>query len=303
MRGTDLLRAIGHIDDELVEEASQTVKRTKNGNIYPEKFHDTYVTKKKMVHIPVSRIGSAAACLLCLCITGVVAYRIHQSEKTYEEIVEEAETEDLAVAAALSETTSLETADAISPQESSDALDADGVQELCSLLPETDNKTDVQSSKQDNIQESDSASRKDWSGYEIISEYPNGMEEGIYCYAVPAKGSYFYYHYLDEAIKHYETTDGIYAYDVCIDVFAYYDYAPDVSDETQSKGNIMGMLIDSGEAGKTLLEEEYQRLLTLGYDVKLSKDYKLNGIFTAYELEHFAAYEDYGYTFRFANEN
>ncbi len=57
------------------------------------------------------------------------------------------------------------------------------------------------------------------------------------------------------------------------------------------------------EAGNALIEQEYQRLINLGYAVNLSEDFQLTGIFTKAEIDTFQAAPEFGYIFRFGNES
>lgn len=55
--------------------------------------------------------------------------------------------------------------------------------------------------------------------------------------------------------------------------------------------------------GNLLIEQEYRRLIDLGYAVRLSEDFQLTGIFTKAEIDTFLTSPEYGYVFRFENES
>jgi len=115
----------------------------------------------------------------------------------------------------------------------------------------------------------------------------NSMES-IGCYPAPEKGACLWSQPLDSAIAYYEgenaavSSEGMgYKYHVHIDVFG-------ETDESYRELHL-------NEYGRTLLSAEYERLLALGYNVSLSEDFWLTGLFTKAELENFQAASEYGY--------
>lgn len=69
-----------------------------------------------------------------------------------------------------------------------------------------------------------------------------------------------------------------------------------------SKNRLEYAMLSQSDDGKKLLEQEYRRLAAAGYQVVLSTDYKLTGLFTKEELDHFQVSSEYGYAFRFESE-
>ena len=260
MNGFDLLRGIGEIDDDLIAEAY----------IEAPKVHS---------HIEWKKWGSAAACLLCVGAISIVAYRTHISSvpesasqlaesAAYDTVVEAVPQQETASASGeMQEAAQYDIAEAGDPEE-------------CNL----------QNAQQENAQ---SSPARDWSDYEIISEYPGEMD-AIYCYAQPEQGSYFLYEYLSKTLSQNETADILspYAYAVNISVFTYDD-----SDEAAGR-EVLGETAEEQQ----LLTQEYERLLEVGYDVHLSDSWQLSGIFTKEELKDFSVNDQYGYAIYFANE-
>lgn len=259
MNGLDLLKGIGEIDDDLISEA------------YIEDTHH-----KSSQHAVWKYWGSAVACLLCVGAVSMIAYHVHSDS------IEENNTDTTAMDIAVQ---------ALPPEDS--AGNTDEVMEAVPYVVAEDNASEecnLQSANQESVE---SSSVHDWSAYTIISEYPGEMN-AIYCYAQPAQGSYFLYHYLSETLVQNKTADAMhpYAYDVNISVFAY--------DEPASANG--RQLSGETEADQQLLTQEYERLINLGYDVRLSDSYQLSGIFTKEDLDNFPVNDKYGYTIYFANE-
>ncbi len=94
------------------------------------------------------------------------------------------------------------------------------------------------------------------------------------------------------AVDSYEDDSPNYAYTVVIDVFG------DISTES----GVHYEHLSQTDAGNALIEQEYRRLLELGYSVSLSEDFLFMGIFTEEELDTFDARPEYGYAFRFEKE-
>ena len=175
------------------------------------------------------------------------------------------------------------------------------------------------------------------SEYTIINDFPpkqpapdttdNALIREEYCYKVPEKGTYFYHHELKEAIAYYcGQEDGtqsadmpVCAFQVVVDIFG--DQIIPMAEENtnqqnaqeqqsiskqqtteSSKNRLEYAMLSQSDDGKKLLEQEYRRLAAAGYQVVLSTDYKLTGLFTKEELDHFQASSEYGYAFRFESE-
>lgn len=146
--------------------------------------------------------------------------------------------------------------------------------------------------------------------YTVISDYYDEKDGSVYDYPVPEKGQFFCYHYLQETMKYYAvlenesiTTDSsvnisentsspVYVYDVVIHVYG----------DVEKDGEIIFCGLENTDSGSEKIEQEYRRLIDLGYAVRLSEDFQLTGTFTKAELDTFQASPEYGYTFRFASE-
>ena len=175
------------------------------------------------------------------------------------------------------------------------------------------------------------------SEYTIINDFPpkqpapdttdNALIREEYCYKVPEKGTYFYHHELKEAIAYYcGQEDGtqsadmpVCAFQVVVDIFG--DQIIPMAEENtnqqnaqeqqsiskqqtteSSKNRLEYAMLSQSDDGKRLLEQEYRRLAAAGYQVVLSTDYRLTGLFTKEELDHFQVSSEYGYAFRFESE-
>ncbi len=139
------------------------------------------------------------------------------------------------------------------------------------------------------------------SAYKVIREYYGEKESLEYCYSVPEKGAIHCYYYLQETINYYTTQENttditdstIYAYQVAIDIYGDIETANGTQYEDLYHSNV----------GNLLIEQEYRRLIDLGYAVRLSEDFQLTGIFTKAEIDTFLTSPEYGYVFRFENES
>ena len=91
-----------------------------------------------------------------------------------------------------------------------------------------------------------------------------------------------------------DSVDGtIYAFQVVIDLYGDIETA----EETRYED------LYYTEKGHMLIEQEYRRLIDLGYAVRLSEDFQLTGTFTKMEIDTFQASSEYGYVFRFESES
>lgn len=269
MNGIDLLKSIGDIDDDLIHEAYiNTADST------PAKW---YTTK------PWLKWGSMAACLLCIGAVSISAYRMHQSaQNTSESAVAAYGIEAYNTPAeAFSQESDASMSEAPAAYLMDESADAE-----CNLP--TDSTPQLQAAANDS-NETNTVPQHDWSAYTVISEYPGNMD-AIYCYAAPAKGSYFLYHYLEETLLQNENEP--YAYKVCINLFTYENNSAESAD----------YIYGDTEANQELLTQECQRLQSLNLDVTLSADYQMSGILTKEELQDFPVNPEYGYVIGFANE-
>lgn len=270
MNGTDLLKSIGDIDDDLIHEAYiNTADST------PAQWS----TKK-----PWLKWGSMAACLLCIGAVSISAYRMHQSSQNTSESA--VATYGIESYNTLIEAFSQESDASMSEAPAAYLMDESADAE-CNLP--TDSAPQLQAEVEDSNNAPDTVPQHDWSAYTIISEYPGNMD-AIYCYGAPAKGSYFLYHYLEETLS--QNKNEPYAYKVRINLFTY------ENDSTESADYVYG----DTEANQDLLTQECQRLQSLNLDVTLSADYQMSGILTKEELQNFPVNSEYGYVIGFANE-
>lgn len=104
-------------------------------------------------------------------------------------------------------------------------------------------------------------------------------------------GTYFYSKELGEALQYYKECQGVYAFRVRIDVFGTCE---------EDDGNETFKELRLQQDGEKLIQKEYERLKECGYEVSLSGDHIMTGIFTQEELENFEICESYGYLLDFA---
>lgn len=198
-----------------------------------------------------------------------------------------------------------------------------GNEELCGLPLYNGEDAGDQGSATDAVAEKKSADVQDLekavtesekSHYTIISDYYGQKDDSVYDYPVPEKGKVLCYHYLNETMKYYtalentsETTDSsvntsktvdqsIYAYDIVIDVYG------DIEREDSQDIRYQQLNLEETKEGNEMLNQEYMRLLELGYAVQLAEDFQLTGTLTKVEIDTFQALPEYGYVFRFAEE-
>lgn len=211
MNGLDLLKGIGEINDDLVEES----------------YIENTGTSKVAHFVIWKRWSSAAACLLCIGIVSGIAYRVHSD--SIKENTPETAAMDIAV-------------QALPPEDGTG--NTDEIMEVAPYVVVEDNASEecnLESAKQESIE---SSSVHDWSAYTIISEYPGEMN-AIYCYGEPRQGNYFLYQYLSDTLAQNETADMThpFAYNVNVDVFAYDDlsdqHSRHLSGETETDQQLL----------------------------------------------------------------
>jgi len=305
MRGKDLLECMEYIDDALVEEALEPTAFPCRNNI-------------------IAKWSMAAACVVVLGISAT-AFWSHQNIR---EDHTESAGEDMASPAAMNTAAAGEGGNAQNLQESTQAetsitkdVQTDGmtVDEGVKSGAATAGKTDTAMQDADSGKDSATAVTELRDGlltkeaaeeevkkfsYTVISGYYGEKDDLVYDYPVPKKGEFFCYHYLQETMEYYaeqekavQTADSpIYAYDVVIDLYG------DIEIEG-GKDVEYGDLSEYISTGSEMIEQEYRRLIELGYAVRLSEDFQLTGTFTKVELDTFQALPEYGYTFRFADED
>ena len=293
MRGKDLLEDMQYIRDDLVEEAMD-VGYNKN------------VRWKKG--------GAAAACAAIVCLS-VISFQ-KQSKYNFEEINDAATAEPESAPAA--DTTSQFHADGAVeeslrtdlPEKSEGVLEETGAGNAADTFSEkkfSDTKEFANELSKGNDYEA--ALDDEVIEYTIIYCFPPKQPENndlreyaetSLSYASPQMGEYFYHQKLIDAIEYYDganntkdTTDAPqYAYQVVIDIFG----------NRVNEDTICYEQLNCSESGKALLEKEHQRLVDKGYQVSLSEEYQLTGIFTKEEFDNFEPSSNYGYVFRFESE-
>lgn len=306
MRGKDLLECMEQIDDALVEEALEPAA-------FPRR------------NIIASKWGMAAACVVVLAISATVFWPHHNGQNAYTDD-QDSGAADMAApqlamdTAAANDNGGVDTA-AAGAQDGTmtagtggnaegSAVSGDGepasqsAAEDAAATKEGGVETAKSEDLRDGVTETESLS------YTVISDYYGEKDDSVYDYPIPEKGEFFCYHYLQETMKYYaaledvsgiadssvnisEMSDSpIYAYDVVINIYG----------DVEKDGEVICCELENTNDGSEKIEQEYRRLIDLGYAVRLSEDFQLTGTFTKVELDTFQASPEYGYTFRFASE-
>ena len=306
MRGKDLLECMEHIDDALIQEALEPAA-------YP---HGTSF---------VVSWGMAAACVVVIGISAT-AFWAHQniSDKRFE-VAGENTAAPMAMDTAADDNGS--TGNASGSSLTAGAVAEDTLEDVAGM-EQTAHK-DSESGMDNQISEdisAESASGRENAAvqeleekvkelaeeestklkYTIISDYYDEKDDSVYDYPVPEKGQYLCHNDLQETMEYYAALENtadiadrpIYAYEVVIDIFGDIEISGCRGIHYEQLN-----LLDNSDTGNEIIEQEYRRLTELGYAVRLSEDFQLTGIFTKEELDTFQASPEYGYTFRFTNEN
>ncbi len=289
MRGKDLLECMEYIDDTLIEEALNPAGSPHNKNSMVKNW------------------SLAAACVIMLCIFAT-AFWSHQKQQK----IEYTEEPDLAVQM---DSVSNDAGDLSLPAErTSGGTLAQSAATDTDLNPaDRDNETEkaiedkalsmqtpVYAEQYDEAEKGAIVEEKLKTAYTVLSDYYGEKDDAVYDYPMPEKGALLCYHYLQETINYYtkqgkaaDSVDGtIYAFQVVIDLYGDIETAEGIRYED----------LYYTEKGHTLIEQEYRRLIDLGYAVRLSEDFQLTGTFTKTEIDTFQAAPEYGYVFRFEGE-
>lgn len=290
MRGKDLLECMEYIDDTLIEEALNPAGSPHNKNSMVKNW------------------SLAAACVIMLCIFAT-AFWSHQKQQK----IEYTEEPDLAVQM---DSVSNDAGDLSLPAErTSGGTLAQSAATDTDLNPaDRDNETEkaiedkalsmqtpVHAEQYDEAEKGAIVEEKLKTAYTVLSDYYGEKDDAVYDYPMPEKGALLCYHYLQETINYYtkqgkaaDSVDGtIYAFQVVIDLYGDIETAEGIRYED----------LYYTEKGHTLIEQEYRRLIDLGYAVRLSEDFQLTGTFTKTEIDTFQAAPEYGYVFRFEGES
>ncbi len=277
MRGIDLLKDIGYLDDSLVQEAALDTGVSKKGKI---------VSWNKW-----TRWGSIAAGFVVLCVAAVV---LREGTRSYD-ATETACTTD----SAKSSSQIYMVQDAITEEAAEMyAEDKVAVAEDTAGMPEAE-KSNAAPAQQSVVTEE---AKLETQELHIVKDY--SMEKGVkdenanpevtVCYAAPEKGKYFYFYELEEAMKAY--AGQAVQYFVTIDVFG---------DCINAQGKTVYVELTYGEEGydeqTSQIMKEYERLLAEGYKVIIEED-ELRGYFTEDDLKNFAVNQEYGYAFHFTED-
>ncbi len=289
MRGKDLLECMEYIDDTLIEEALNPASSPHNKNSMVKNW------------------SLAAACVIMLCIFAT-AFWSHQKQQK----IEYTEEPDLAVQM---DSVSNDAGDLSLPAEhTSGGTLAQSAATDTDLNPAgRDNETEkaiedkalsmqtpVHAEQYDEAEKGAIVEEKQKTAYTVLSDYYGEKDDAVYDYPMPEKGALLCYHYLQETINYYtkqgkaaDSVDGtIYAFQVVIDLYGDIETAEGIRYED----------LYYTEKGHALIEQEYRRLIDLGYAVRLSEDFQLTGTFTKTEIDTFQAAPEYGYVFRFEGE-
>lgn len=332
MRGKDLLECMEQIDDALVEEALEPTAfpRTKDFVAKWVRFPVPCLTgSSAQGQNKAAKWGMAAACVVVLGISAA-AFWSHQNVKEARIENQDTDTAYLQMAVDTAAGNDNGGADgAVAGDTANGAVTAGAGGDTEGSVVSEDagafkqSFTEEATASKDSVAET-AKSREELKeltdgndeavteslSYTVISDYYGEKEASVYDYPVPEKGKFFCYHYLQETMKYYavlknagvdtdssvntsENTDSlIYAYDVVIDIYG----------EIEKNGEVMRYELGNADQDGEKIEQEYRRLIDLGYAVRLSEDFQLTGIFTKVELDTFQVSPEYGYTFRFASE-
>ena len=262
MRGKDLLECMEYIDDTLIEEALNPAGSPHNKNSMVKNW------------------SLAAACVIMLCIFAT-AFWSHQKQQK----IEYTEEPDLAVQM---DSVSNDAGDLSLPAEhTSGGTLAQSAATDTDLNPAgRDNETEkaiedkalsmqtpVHAEQYDEAEKGAIVEEKQKTAYTVLSDYYGEKDDAVYDYPMPEKGALLCYHYLQETINYYtkqgkaaDSVDGtIYAFQVVIDLYGDIETAEGIRYED----------LYYTEKGHTLIEQEYRRLIDLGYAVRLSEDFQL----------------------------
>lgn len=291
MRGKDLLECIENIDDTLIEEALNpkiVLHRSKAG----------------------AKCGMAAACVIMLCISGITFWA-HQNknqnaadiqhEDTIMDMITIADAGDLQSEKGVIEESEVNATDAAPKDTASTASMKEDA--FHKKMSEDDQKAAQYESTEEDKDFKMELAIEEAAGlsYTVISDYDGQREAADYCYEEPKKGTFFCYRYLEETIEYYtyqenqtdRTDSTMYAYQIVIDIYG----------DVQKENGMQYEILYNTNEGNTMIEQEYQRLIDLGYPVRLSEDFQLTGTFTKTEIDTFPASPEYGYVFRFESES
>ncbi len=277
MRGVDLLKDIGHIDDSLVQEAALETGASKTAK--------TYQWNKW------TRWGSIAAGFAVLCIAAI-AFR--QNFRSYDTTESACMTDSAKSSSHIYMVQDAVTEEAAEMYAEDNAAAAEDT----AVMPEAEksNTTSQQSAIYEDakVEKQEVHLVKDYSMEMGVNGEEAKMEVEV-CYAAPDKGEYFYFHELEEAMKAY--AGQAVEYYVAIDVFG---------ECTNAQGETVYEVLTYSEADSdeqtSQMIKEYERLLAEGYRVIIEEN-ELRGYFTEDELNAFAVNSEYGYAFRFTEKD
>lgn len=302
MRGKDLLECMEHIDDVLIEEALNPV-------IVPRWNKNNMVIKW----------GMTAACVIVIGISATALWSHQNIKEDYSgsndngfaaQMAIDSSTDDIEGNAAVLAGGNGQTTGALAggtqvdetantdadigryvAEKNAVAEDNSAADEATPLLQQS---KDISDMKEEKSVSQESAKAR----YTVISDYSvNDGAVDCYAYVVPERGKSFCHQHLMDAIEYYsarekESDSPLYAYAVVIDMFG----------DIETEDGIHYEQLNRTDAGNELIEQEYRRLIELGYSVRLSEDFQFMGTFTKEELDNFDALPEYGYAFRFENE-
>lgn len=294
MRGKDLLECMAYIDDALIEEA----------------LNPTIVSRKNK---PAAKWVMAAVCVIVVGISAT-AFWSHQNvnvdlKQDSNDIVAQTDmidpsknqgavgrTAETRLAKEIEEDTSNSIAPAAQYDISKDAK----TESMEDQAAAKSNMESLEMQKETKLADLE-VQEETKTAYKIVHDYYGEKDASEYCYPTPEKGTVLCYHYLQETINYYATQENttdvidnrIYAYQVVIDIYG----------DVETIDGMQYQDLYYSDAGNLLIEQEYRRLIDLGYTVRLSEDFQLTGVFTKAEIDTFSAASEYGYVFRFENES
>lgn len=289
MKGRDLLDAMEYISDDLIEEAATDWVQKGTGR----KF-----TMRKWV--------AAAAGIAVLCVSVLALNQWKQamfSSQSNNSNTSGADGMNFSSSVTADTAAKAENASAEEETPEGNMAAAGGIDQSASSAADMQTAYDEaqkKNSSQDGIEEAVEQERAF-----IIEEFPpkypyrepsEALTEEVASYVPPEKGTCSYSLKLTGALAYYDgegdSTGSANVYHVGIKLFS----------DRKENGNVVYGEIELHEDSESLLAKEYERLSEQGYDVSLSEDYELEGLFTKSELETFEALPEYGYMFSLVSE-
>lgn len=289
MNGRDLLDAMEYISDDLIEEAATE---------WIQKGNERKVTVRKWV---ATAAGIAVLCVSALALNEWKHTMFHSNSSTSNN----SGANDMNFSSSVTTDTATKEENA---QEDNMAATGEIIDQSTSTSLDTQVAYDDMY-KQNSIKE-------EVSKYEsafIIEDFPpkhpyrepSESITDVASYVPPKKGTYSYSQMLTEALKYYDSEEGNTGSALAENLekpYNVYHVVIKLFSDREENGNVVYGELELNENSEALLTGEYERLSEQGYDVSLSEDYELEGLFTKSELETFDVLPEYGYIFSLVSE-